>query len=407
MRRIAWVLLLLFVFAIPWEYSLDLGAPFGNIARMIGVILVLVGAPATLQAGRIRRPGPLQWLTLALYLWFLCSFFWTAVPDTTLMKARGYVQEMMIVWLIWEIAESPCDLRNLMRAWLAGSWVLAILTIVNFASAGFGSADQIRFVAIGQDPNDVARFLDLGLPVAAFLLDGTERWSGKLLAAGFLPLGVASVLLTASRGGFLTAVVALTGCAVLPFRRYRYSEGILVGAIACPAVAGVIWLLVPHETLDRIASIPDQLQNADLNQRVNIWSAGWQAFLKAPLCGHGAGAFVTAAGLAPIDTAHNTVVSILVEGGLIALVLATAIVAFSMRSILATRGMLRIALMTLMVVWLMSSLVGTVGESRTTWLLFAMIALSRRLAEEQPNELEDAFPNLRLSADFRLAERFQ
>ena len=170
----------------------------------------------------------------------------------------------------------------------------------------------------------------------------------------------------------------------------------MVGALALPAVAGAIWFLVPRETLERIASITDQLQNGDLNQRVNIWSAGWQAFLKAPLCGHGAGSFVTAAGLAPIDTAHNTVLSILVEGGLIALVLATAIVAFSMRSILATSGTLRIALMTLMAVWLMSSLVGTVGESRTTWLLLAMIALSRRLAEEQPNELEDAFPNLNL-----------
>lgn len=407
MRRIAWALLLLFVFAIPWEYSLDLTAPYGNIARIIGVILLLVVVPATLQAGRIRRPGPMQWLTLALYLWFLCSFFWTAVPDTTLMKVRGYAQEMMIVWLIWEFAESPNDLRNLMRAWLAGSWVLAILTIINFASVGFGSADQIRFAAVGQDPNDVARFLDLGLPLAALLLDGTERWPGKLLAAGFLPLGFASVLLTASRGGFLAAVVALTGCAVLLFRRYRHSKGTLVGAMACPVVAGAIWFLVPRETLDRIASITDQLQNGDLNQRVNIWSAGWQAFLKAPLCGHGAGAFVTAAGLAPIDTAHNTVLSILVEGGLIALVLATAIVAFSMRSILAASGMLRIALMTLMVVWLISSLVGTAGESRITWLLFAMIALSRRLAEEQPNELEDAFPNLNLAADLRLAERSQ
>ena len=48
------------------------------------------------------------------------------------MKLRGYLQEMMIVWLIWEFAESPHDLRNLMRAWLAGSWVLAILTIVKF-----------------------------------------------------------------------------------------------------------------------------------------------------------------------------------------------------------------------------------------------------------------------------------
>ena len=59
-----------------------------------------------------------------------------------------------------------------MRAWLAGSWVLALLTIANFALARSCIAEQIRFAAAGQDPNDVARFLDLGFPVAALLLDG-------------------------------------------------------------------------------------------------------------------------------------------------------------------------------------------------------------------------------------------
>jgi O-Antigen ligase len=405
MRRLTWGLLLFFVFAIPWEYSLDLGAPFGNIARIAGVLVLLVAVPAVVQAGHLRRPGPLQWLTLALYLWFCCSFFWTAVPDTTLMKLRGYIQEMMVVWLIWEFAESPEDLRNLMRAWLAGSWVLAILTIANFASLAAGSTDQIRFAAVGQDPNDVARFLDLGFPIAALLLDGRERWAGRWLAAGYLPLGFGCVLLTASRGGFLAAVVALAGCAVLLFR--RYSKGILAGMLALPAIAGAIWLWIPRDTLERITSISDQLKNGDLNQRVNIWTAGWRAFVESPFLGHGAGSFVTVAGLAPIDTAHNTVLSILVEGGLCALVLATAIVAYSMRSVLATGGALRIALMTLMAVWLMSSLVGTVGESRTTWLLLAVVALSRRLAEEQPTQVEEGFPNSFAPFDLQLAERLQ
>ena len=169
----------------------------------------MVAVPAVLQAGGFRRPGPLQWLTLAFYLWFCGSLFWTAVPDATLMKLRSYFQEMMIVWLVWEFGESPRDVRDLMRAWLAGSWVLAILTIANFAFFDPNSADQIRFAAFGQDPNDVARFLDLGFPIAALLLDGRERWPGKLLAAGYLPLGFVCVLLTASRG-------RISGCGCRP-----------------------------------------------------------------------------------------------------------------------------------------------------------------------------------------------
>jgi len=74
-RRVAWVLLLAFAFAIPWEYSLDLGAPFGNVARIAGLLLLLAAIPAVLQPGCIRSPGALQWLVLALYLWFCCSCF--------------------------------------------------------------------------------------------------------------------------------------------------------------------------------------------------------------------------------------------------------------------------------------------------------------------------------------------
>jgi O-antigen ligase len=403
MRRTAQIALLIFVFSIPWEYSLDLGAPLGNVARIAGLLLLAISALALVQTLRVRTPGAMQWLTLALYLWFCCTFFWTAAPDATLTKLRGYFQEMMIVWIAWEFVESSQDLRTLLRAWLAGSWVLAILTIANFATHDPAAGEQIRFAAFGQDPNDVARYLDLGFPIAALLLDGKERRMITLLAVGYLPLGFACVLLTASRGGFLAAIVAFAGCTTLLLRR---SPGRTFGGVmALPVVAACVWFFAPQGTLERIGSIAEQLRGGDLNQRVNIWSAGWSAFVKAPLGGHGVGSFVTVAGLAPIDTAHNTVLSILVEGGLCALLLAVCIVVLSLRGVWATRGALRVALISSMAVWLTSSLVGTVGESRTTWLLLVVIALCRRFAEEEPVELEKVFPSASLTQELQWAVR--
>ena len=61
MRRIAWVLLLLFAFAIPWEYSLDLGEPLGNVARIAGLLLLLAADSGRASsrphahAGRVLR----------------------------------------------------------------------------------------------------------------------------------------------------------------------------------------------------------------------------------------------------------------------------------------------------------------------------------------------------------------
>ena len=160
---------------------------------------------------------------------------------------------------------------------------------------------------------------------------------------------------------------------------------------ASPVLAAGLWYAIPSATFARLATIPEQLRSGDLNQRFNIWSVGWQAFLRAPFAGSGAGTFVRAAGTAPIDTAHNTALSIVVGGGLCALFLAAAIVTLAAYLACKTRGALRLALAVSLLVWLVTSLVATVEESRTTWLLMALIALAARLAEDQPAALAACF----------------
>lgn len=389
MRRISWIMLLLFVFAIPWEYSLELGEPLGNIARVIGLALLLVAVLSVLQSGKMRTPGPMQWAVVALYLWYCCTYFWTIDPQSTLAKLRGYPQELMIVWLLWEFVDSPAQLRSILRAWLAGSWILALLTIANLMSIEAAASGQIRFAAYGQDPNDVARFLDLGFPVAALLLDGERRWWGRVLAVGFFPLGLIGVLLTASRGGFVAATVSLIGCALLLLK--NHGRAVYGGAFALPFVAGLVWFATPHETFARLGTIGEQLRGGDLNQRLNIWVAGWRAFAQAPLLGHGAGSFTVASGLAAIDTAHNTALSLAVEGGLCALFAFAVIVAITIYSAFTSRGAVRIGLLTLLTVWTLSAMVGTVWESRTTWLLIAVVVCAGRLVIEMPAVMALAF----------------
>ncbi len=295
----------------------------------------------------------------------------------------------MIVWLVWEFADTPADLRALLRATVAGSWVLALLTLAAFHSPEAVAAGQIRFAAYGQDPNEVARFLDLGFPLAALLLNCERRWPARLMALGFLPLGLAAVLLTASREGFLAALVAIAGSVFLLTR--GRARRVVAAVFALPPFLAALWLIVPSATLARLATIPEQLQSGDLNQRLNIWSAGWRAFAHAPLFGSGAGSFVAAAHLAPIDTAHNTALSIVVGGGLCALFLAALLVALAVYEAFKTRGPLRIALITSLIVWALTSLVATVEENRTTWLLLAMIAVAGRLAGEDPDGLAVCF----------------
>lgn len=381
MRHLVRILLLLFVFTIPWEYSLDLGVPLGNIARIVGLIVLAVAVLAALQAGSIRRLCILHWLILAFYLWLCCSIFWTVDSATTLEKLRGYFQEMIIVWLCWEFVADLDSLRAVFCAWLGGSWVLAVLTIANFASALALARSQVRFVAVGQDPNDVARFLDLGFPISAILLQSGKNRLLRIASIGYFISGLTALLLTGSRGGLVAAVVAFGGSAVVlmcdsPRTTWRF-------AAALPLFASVLWFIVPPATYERLATLLGQIQGGDLNQRTSIWSIGWQAFVQAPLFGHGAGTFVLSAGLAPIDTAHNTPLSILVETGVVGLALASAVVVAAVVAASRMNGPLRIAFLTLMATWFVSSLVGTVAESRTTWLIFGVISVGARLSLER------------------------
>ena len=399
MHKLTLALLFLYAFAVPWEYSLDLGEPLGNVARLLGLLMLLAIVPLILQRRQMRTPGLLQWLVLALNLYFMCSYFWTIDALTTLDKMRAYVQVMMVVWITWEVAETPGHLRGLLRAFVAGCGVLAVLTVVSYASASAAAVEQIRFVAEGHDPNDVARFLDLGFPLATLLFAVEEAWLVRLLAIAYLPLGLMAVLLTASRGGFSASLAALLCSAILLLNWRPRAASLIFAGLA--VTAGLLWLFVPTGSLDRLATIPEQINGGNLNDRLKIWMAGWHAFARAPWWGYGAGTYTSATGLAPGDTAHNTMMAVVVTGGLAALGVFTALLGAVVRALSRTSGLLRIALGSTLVVWAITSTVGSVEENRITWLLFAIVAVAGRLAMEQPVALAEAFSDAEVEQTVR------
>src|SRR5436305_1992951 len=122
MRSLARIALLLFAFCVPWEYSLDFGAPFGNIARVIGISLLLVAITAVLRAGRMRSLRAMQWAAVGLFLWLCCTCYWSLEPTATFQRLPGYAQEFMIVWLVWEMIDTDEQWRDVLLAYIAGCW---------------------------------------------------------------------------------------------------------------------------------------------------------------------------------------------------------------------------------------------------------------------------------------------
>lgn len=386
MSRLTVALLVLYAFAVPWQYALDLGEPLGNPARILGVLMLVAAIPAVLSRPSWHPPGLLPSLVLLIFLYLSATYLWSIDPLTTLDKIRAYFQVMMVVWIAWEFLETPAQVRNLLRAIVIGSIVLALLTLAGFTSAAAAVVtQQSRFTAAGQDPNDVARFLDLVFPIAALLLAEDKSILVRLVAALYLPLGLLAVILTASRGGFLGAAAALLAAFFL-LARWRP-----VFAVAATVVLALFSMFaaffVPAETFARLATIPAQFAALDFNDRFGIWTSGAQAFAHAPWLGYGAGNYSLAAGLSAEDTAHNTFMALLVMGGLVAVTLLLAILVAALRSILRAQALTRFAFLGVLLVWIITASVGSVEENRMTWLLFACIALLPRFASDSDAQI--------------------
>jgi len=236
---------------------------------------------------------------------------------------------------------------------------LAALTLANFRSVEALAGNQIRFVATGQDPNDVARFLDLAFPLAALLLHIERRWPWRLLALGYLLLGLAAVVLTASRGGFLAPFLRLAGCAFLLIR--KHAKAVLAGALGWLALAlscGSQFHVRPSNGCHN--SIPAQGRRS--HQRSNIWVAGWDAFARSPIL-NGRGLLCQRRAIEP--RGHGSQYSAVHCGGRRVVCALSGIRHCGPGGSIGARHTrsLLVALLTVLLVWIVASFVDTVEEN--------------------------------------------
>ncbi|MGH7264839.1 MAG: O-antigen ligase family protein, partial [Candidatus Rokuibacteriota bacterium] len=143
----------------------------------------------------------------------------------------------------------------------------------------------------------------------------------------YLPLAVTAILLTASRGSFLTALVALV---IVPWTQGRLRPRAKVALYALVAASlALATNFVPQSSLERIGSTRADIEAGYLGGRAAIWLAGLEVAREHPLVGVGAGAFeaAVAPALQGDFAAHQVFLSILVEDGIVGLVLFFAMVA--------------------------------------------------------------------------------
>lgn len=308
----------IFVFAIPLENVVHVPG-LGSVSRGLGVLTFVASVLRMVMHGRVRRPGAFAFCIALFLLWSTITAFWTFEPADTLVRVKTYAQLAIMAWVFWEFAETPEQHASMLRAYVLGASCVAASTIWSYAS-GARVIDE-RYTTAGFNANDLGTELTLAIPMAWYLgltaRTVLRRWIYWL----YLPFGMLAVVLTASRGAIIAAVVALT---VVPLTStaVRLRTKVLLAAfvVACAVTLAEV---APDASWERLATTRSEVHSGDLDHRGTIWKAGLNIFMDHPVVGVGAGAFSQAAAeqLGRPFAAHSAFVAVLVEQGAVGLML--------------------------------------------------------------------------------------
>ena len=377
--KLAFASLWLLAFAIPWEDAITIPG-FGTSARLFGVLALVLGVLAIIERGTLKWPAPGHFMLALFVVSAACTYLWSLYPEGTLAQTVTYLQLLMLVWLIWELAPRVSDQKRLMQAYVLGTFVSGIDTIYRFLS--HQQAAYQRYAGSGLDANDLGLVMALSIPLSYCLLIQEKGWMVWVYRLQLVLAGT-TVLLTASRGATLSCVVAL---AIVPLTHAQLTKRKRV-AILLTLLLLVFAVLqfVPASSWERLSTMPSEVEHGSMTGRTVIWKAAWEIFREHPLVGIGSNAFrlVVSRVLeepirlddpdSPAPPAHNTFLSVLVEQGVIGFAIFVALLVVLGLSLRTVPPLTRKMWIVMLAVWAVGVSSLTWEMRKPTWFFFGLL----------------------------------
>jgi probable O-glycosylation ligase (exosortase A-associated) len=212
------------------------------------------GRPITLMTREM-------WVLAALVAWAVVTVPLSIWPGGSVAFLFAFFfKSLAIFWLLCNVVSSVTRLRQV--AWLLSLMALplAATAVGNFLSATFlpGLVAQSTKRILGYDapltgnPNDLALMLNMVIPITVALFLTVERPGLRMFLAAAVALDVLGVIVTFSRGGFLT-LATLAGAYVWKLRgrpERAWAWTAVVIAVACLP-------LLPAGYVNRMESMTD------------------------------------------------------------------------------------------------------------------------------------------------------
>jgi O-antigen ligase len=371
MNKVAYAALWVFVFSVPADPVLTMASGV-IVSKLMGMLALAIALLAVVVTARLRRLHLLHVAALLFVIWVGCGlvFFyntWVEIPN----KFWTYVQLLLVLWMIWELAITRTRQLGLMGAYVLGAFVSAVDTILLYRR----QADVLRrFAAGGIDGNDLAMTLALAIPMAWYLAITYRQPIRRWVCSAYLPFALLAIGLTGSRGGMLVTIVALLIVPLTVARLSPVRRGMAIALLWISGAAAVAY--VPQTLVERLATTKTEVEEGRLGGRLKIWTAGLKAFAQKPVVGYGPSAFKRAIDpwlLQRNQVAHNSFLSVLVEQGMVGLTLYLIMFVAAARAALLLPPLERRFALVLLAALVASMMPLTSEDSKRVWVILAAI----------------------------------
>jgi len=396
-RRVTYVLSLIFIFLIPWEDMISTSG-WGSLARVMGLVLAACWLITILIQGHFRKPHIYHFLVLLFFLWNFLSVYWSLDATGTIQRITTYSQIFLFVLVFWEVFQSPGELKGGLQAFILGAYVLIISTFINYANGTVAVAYESRYSATGVNAVDMALALILGLPMALHLFLNHGRGAGntilRFVNLAYMPMAIFAVLLTGSRTSLLAAIPFFAYIALTP--EIKLQRRILTFVILL-VVMLVFLPLIPQAVISRLGTTGASIAGEDLGGRVALWRQAVEILAQHPLLGVGGGTLDPLIGSA----AHNTYVSIATETGFIGFILFFSIIAVAVYQAIRSPEKHAALWIAVLATWAIGVLSLSWEFRKLTWLILTLVVVAGSIEVAPQTEAipapQDGAPDLQLA----------
>lgn len=288
-------------------------------ARFFLIVLTLlfwgVWRSTNTRLGIICRPSSYNWILWSgLSFLFLSALFGPSL-DTSIELLFGFVIIGCSVSIIVTVLNTyPQFIKNIFPILISVGYLYAVAAIVS------GPGLQGRYSAFGGGPNVFGRIV--GFALVALLVYVTLRRKYWLLLT--LPLPIMVLVLSGSRGAMLSAGLAAAAVGILLLKSYKFPQ-----LLALLFMIGCVTMLMVEFAPPSVAEIFNQrIIDQTLGQgydsgRSELYDVAWEMFESHPVLGVGVGGYFALFGSSTasgVEYAHNIVLQVLAETGLIGLI---------------------------------------------------------------------------------------